>query len=88
MIKPPCLPTEAIRATYRARRSMVSISWRIFRAQAAAGTEPRRSAVRLGDALVQDFSDATNELMSVYRAAASRHGSLRKKHALRRNRIK
>ncbi len=76
---------EAIRAQqaasdphdYRARRAMVSINWRLLQALAAASDkapalQTMRNAVRLGEALVQDFprnSDATNELMSVYRTA-------------------
>jgi eukaryotic-like serine/threonine-protein kinase len=62
---------------YRARRAMVSISWRLLQAQAAAGDKPAarqtlRNAVGLGEALVQDFPrhpDAVNELMNVYMTA-------------------
>lgn len=76
---------EAIRAQqaaadprdYRARRGVVSITWRILLAQAAAGDKAAarqtlQNAVRLGEALVRDFpqtSDAANELMSVYLTA-------------------
>jgi hypothetical protein len=56
---------------------LVSITWRLLGAQAAAGNRAAaqltlRNAVRLGEALVQDFprnSDAANELMSVYLTA-------------------
>jgi tetratricopeptide (TPR) repeat protein len=62
---------------YRARRAMVSISWRLLQAQAAAGDrtaahQTLRNAVQLGEALVQDFPrnlDAANELANVYKTA-------------------
>jgi eukaryotic-like serine/threonine-protein kinase len=62
---------------YRASHALVSITWRILKAQAEAGdkagaSETLRNAVRLGEALVQDFpknSDAGNELVNVYETA-------------------
>ncbi len=61
---------------YRARHAMVSITWRLLLAQAAAGDKAAahqtlRDAVRLGEALVQDFPNpaAINELMTVYMTA-------------------
>jgi tetratricopeptide (TPR) repeat protein len=76
---------EAIRAQqaaadprdFRARRALVSITWRLLGTQALVGDKAAaqvtlRKAVRLGEALVQDFpqsADAPNELMSVYMTA-------------------